>query len=69
MGISQEITVSCKIMLQAIWKAQGPLNSPLDIIRHVSIQHVTCDCLFQRRNDARDNWRLEKTLSLRDVTL
>ena len=43
----KEITFSCKIMLQSIWKVQGPLISPLDIIRHVPLQHVTCGGSFE----------------------
>ena len=54
----KEIIFSCKIMLQATLKASGPLKSLLDIIRSFLIQHVTCDCLFQRRDDARGSWRL-----------
>ena len=49
-------------MLQAIWKAQEPLKSSLNIIRHVPIQHVTCDCLFQRRDDACESWRLAQNI-------
>ena len=38
---------SCKIILQATLKAPGHMKSPLDIIRHVTIQHVSCDRLFK----------------------
>ena len=50
-------------MLQAIWKAKGPLKGPLDINMQLVIAsfkgatvHVTVDVRY-------------KTLSLRDVTL
>ena len=39
-------------------QVQGPLKSPLDIVRPVPIQHVICDCLFQKRDNAGDSWRL-----------
>ena len=48
------------IMLQAT----GPLKSRLDSIRPVPIQHVMCDCLFQRRDDAPDSWRLAQDITL-----
>ena len=43
--------------MQAFWRAKWPLKSPFDIIRPVSMQHVTCDGLFQKRDNARDSWR------------
>ena len=45
-------------MLQAGWKVQWSLKSPLDIRMPVPIQDVTCDCLFQKHDDARNIWRL-----------
>ena len=51
----KEILFSCKIMMQAIWK-EVPVGLCL------CIQHTTCDCLFQRRDDACDSWRLVQNI-------
>ena len=50
-------------MLQATLKARGPLGSPLDSIRLVHIQHVTFDCLSQRRDVARDSFSLAQDVN------
>ena len=51
-------------MLQATLKVLAPLKSPLDIIRHVPMQLVTCDYLFERRDGARDSWRLAQNVNV-----
>ena len=56
--LDKEITFSCKIILQAILKLPVPLKSPLDIVRPVPIQYLTCDCLYQRPDDAHGSWHL-----------
>ena len=39
------------------------MESPFDIIRPVPIHQVTCDCLFQMRDDARGGWRLAQDVN------
>ena len=53
-----EITLSHKMMLKAILKAPGHLKFPLDIIRPVPMQHVTCHCLLRWRDVASGIWCL-----------
>ena len=41
--------------MQAILRVPGPLNGSFLWIPR---RFVICDCLFQRRDDARGSWRL-----------